>query len=364
MTTRRRGCSEAHARLVLPHGKVCRNRHTRSVPRGLGEDYYRAEHTVPVSSGHFGKHQCHGRALTSWVPCKGYRSAVAQFTPKVRRRLSDYLTDVVLREIDALFEDNGVKLGPPQPDSHDPSERRERGRRHLATLDLNNPSDHAKLVAVYSDLMQEIGQQKEGGAYYDLAPLRAKWKNTLETAGFKVDPWSFVVTDPARPPSLGFAADALAALSDPSAILDHLARLGDTVESDPRLAVSTAKALIESTAKCVLSARGVTYTKADKVPALVNRAQESLGLAAKAASAEDGSLRRVLQSLVTLAQNVTEIRNQVGVDHGAESVPTWLRPRHARLVVGAAQVWCQLMLETLGDPSAPWRAGDVEGRIH
>jgi hypothetical protein len=334
------------------------------VPRGLGEDYYRAEHTVPVSSGHFGKHQCHGRALTSWVPCKGYRSAVAQFTPKVRRLLSDYLTDVVLREIDALFEDNGVELGPPQPDSHDPSERRERGRRHLATLDLNNPSDHAKLVAVYSDLMQEIGQQKEGGAYYDLAPLRAKWKNTLETAGFKVDPWSFVVTDPARPPSLGFAADALAALSDPSAILDHLARLGDTVESDPRLAVSTAKALIESTAKCVLSARGVTYTKADKVPALVNRAQESLGLAAKAASAEDGSLRRVLQSLVTLAQNVTEIRNQVGVDHGAESVPTWLRPRHARLVVGAAQVWCQLMLETLGDPSAPWRAGDVEGRIH
>ena len=126
----------------------------------------------------------------------------------------------------------------------------------------------------------------------------------------------------------------------------------------------TANALIESTAKCVLSARGVAYTKADKVPALVNRAQESLGLSPKGASAEDGSLRHVLQSLVTLAQYVTEIRNQVGVDHGAESVPIWLRPRHARLVVGAAKVWCELMLETLGDPNAPWRVGDVEGRIH
>jgi len=198
----------------------------------------------------------------------GYRSAVAQFTSKVRRLLFDYLTDAAVREIDALFEDNGVELGPPQPDSNDSSVRRDRVRRHLATLDLNSPSDHAKLVAVYSDLMQEIEQQKQGDAYYDLAPLRAKWKNTLESAGFTIDPWSFVVTDPARPSSFGFARDALAALSDPSAILDHLARLGDTVESDPRLAVSTAKALIESTAKCVLSARGVKYTKADKVPAL------------------------------------------------------------------------------------------------
>ena len=72
-------------------------------------------------------------------------------------------------------------------------------------------------------------------------------------------------------------------------------------------------------------------------------------------SEEDKSLRQVLQSLVSLTQGVTEIRNKVGVDHGAESVPTWVRPRHARLVVGAAQVWCTLMLETLADPGAPWR---------
>jgi len=132
------------------------------------------------------------------------------------------------------------------------------------------------------------------------------------------------------------------------------------VDTDPRLAVSTAKALIESTAKSVLTARGLTYTKSAKVPALVNRAQESLGLAAKGVSDEVPALRQVLQSLVTLAQGVTEIRNQVGVDPGAESVPTWVRPRHARLVVAAAQAWCQLMLETLADPDAPWRKTATE----
>lgn len=282
---------------------------------------------------------------------------MARFTPKVLRLLSDYLTNVVLREIDTLFQDNDIPLGPPQP-TDDPGERRERMRRYLASLDLNNPTDRAKLVDVYSDVMQEIAQQQTGGAYYDLAPLRAKWINTLKGAGFEVDQWSFIVTEP-DPPSaapVSLTADAIAALSDPSAIHDHLNRLGDTVDTDPRLAVSTAKALIESTAKCVLSARGVAYTKKDDVPALVSRAQESLGLAAKQVSDEHASLRRVLQSLVTLAQNVAEIRNAVGVDHGAESVPAWVRPRHARLVVGAAQVWCQLMLETLADPDAPWRA--------
>jgi hypothetical protein len=174
-----------------------------------------------------------------------------------------------------------------------------------------------------------------------------------------VDEATWTVSYPTGP-AVGLTTDALAAFSDPTAIHDHLARLGDTIDTDPRAAVSTAKALIESTAKLVLTTRGHTYAKGAKVPALVNAAQESLGLAARAISDEAPALRQVLQSLVTLAQGVAEIRNQVGVDHGTESVPMWVRPRHARLVVGAAQVWCQLMLETLADPAAPWRTATPE----
>lgn len=74
------------------------------------------------------------------------------------------------------------------------------------------------------------------------------------------------------PASPRLTAEAVAALTDPSAILPHLAGLGDTAETDPRLAVSTAKALIESTAKSVLTTCGVTHTRADKVPALVTSA--------------------------------------------------------------------------------------------
>lgn len=280
---------------------------------------------------------------------------MARFTAKIQRLLADELTETPLREIDDLFADNEVPLGPPQPDDNDQSVRRERMRRYLVSLNLDNPVDRVKLMGVYNDLLQDISRRKSEYGF-DAEVHLGKWLATLRKDGFEVDSDSLLVTDPAVPASLGFTADALAALDDPSAINDHLARLGDTVETDPRLAVSTAKALVESTAKLVLSTRGIGYAKNDKLPALVNSAQEALALSAKGVSGEMPALRKILQSLVALAQGVTEIRNQVGVDHGAETIPTWVRPRHARLVVGAAQVWCQLMLETLADPDAPWRA--------
>lgn len=277
---------------------------------------------------------------------------MGSFTPRVMRLLADHLTDIPLRQIDALFDDRGIALGPPQPRENDESARRERMRRYLVTLDLNSSADAQKLTAVFSDLLQKVTQDNSNG-WGTNDGLRDKWTRILREDGFDVDETTGMVR-------LGRAGaqlteHALNALPDPQSIHDHLRRLGDSVDTDPRLAVSTAKALIESTAKCVLTARGKSYTRAAKVPALVNAAQESLGLAAKAVSDEDKALRQALQSLVTLAQSVTELRNNVGIDHGAEEVPRWVRPRHARLVVGAAQVWCQLMLETLADPDAPWR---------
>jgi hypothetical protein len=73
-------------------------------------------------------------------------------------------------------------------------------RRYVATLDLDNLADHAKLLTVYSDVMQDTGQRsRHGGDYRDLEPLKARWLNTLTGPGFEVDRWSFVVIDPSRP---------------------------------------------------------------------------------------------------------------------------------------------------------------------
>lgn len=277
------------------------------------------------------------------------------FTPRVMRLLSDQLTGTSVREIDALFDDRGVALGPPQPKENDESVRRERMRRYLVSLDLGDAADAQRLTAVLGDVLQTIIQDGSVGWGNDNS-LREKWVRILREDGFEVDEATGTVRFGRAGTKL--TEHALNALPDPQSIQDHLRRLGDSVDTDPRLAVSTAKALIESTAKCVLTARGQTFAPKAKVPALVNAAQESLGLAPKSVSDEDRALRQALQSLVTLTQSVTELRNSVGIDRGAEELPRWVRPRHARLVVGAAQVWCQLMLETLADPDAPWRRAE------
>lgn len=154
------------------------------------------------------------------------------------------------------------------------------------------------------------------------------------------------------------ARTALSALTDPAAIHDHLRRLERSIESDPRLAVSAAKDLVESTAKLILKQRGEKLSGRERLPSLIGRAQESLGLHPRNvddASEEAASLRSILGSLQNLAQSVAELRNNVGVGHGREAIPTWVRPRHARLAASAATTWCNLMLETLADPHAPWR---------
>jgi hypothetical protein len=167
-------------------------------------------------------------------------------------------------------------------------------------------------------------------------------------------------------PAAVLVAPALNALTSVDAIHEHLQRLNRNLDADPRLAVSVAKDLLESTAKLVLVERGVAYTASDDLPKLAFKAQDALGLHASrvtASSTEGKSLKQILGALSSLIQGVAELRNDVGVGHGRESVPTWVRPRHARLAAGAAGTWCNLMLETLGDPDAPWRVVGSGGTI-
>lgn len=156
---------------------------------------------------------------------------------------------------------------------------------------------------------------------------------------------------------------ALDALTDASAIHDSLKRASQAVDKDARLAVSAAKDLIESTAKLVLSELGLSYSGGEDLPQLAARAQSELGLTKKAVTEASGgsaeSSGQLLGALSGMVSGIAQLRNAVGVGHGRESVPEWVKPRHARLAVGLATTWCSLVLETLDDPGAPWRSSGV-----
>ncbi|MCF7547164.1 abortive infection family protein [Pseudonocardia sp. WMMC193] len=162
-----------------------------------------------------------------------------------------------------------------------------------------------------------------------------------------------------RPRHSPLPAQSLKDLKDPAAILEQLQRIQRAVvQDDPALAIGSAKELIESTAKVVLIERGeVVDGKAD-IQALIKKAQELLLLhPSQATVGPDGSdaVKKILGGATSIAVGVAELRNRGwGTGHGAAGRRVGLRPRHAHLAVNAAVTWCQLMLDTLQDPDAPW----------
>jgi hypothetical protein len=158
----------------------------------------------------------------------------------------------------------------------------------------------------------------------------------------------------------GLLAGSLAGLKDASAIREQLDRIQRAISDDPALAVGSAKELIESAAKVVLSERGLPVSDKAGLPELVRQAQLALGL--HPGSAEPGpdsadAVKRILGGVCTIAAGLAELRNRgYGTGHGPARARVGLRPRHhAHLSVNAAFTWCQLMLDTLSDPDAPWR---------
>ncbi len=159
----------------------------------------------------------------------------------------------------------------------------------------------------------------------------------------------------------------VAALADPSGIHAELERVRRSVALHPDDAIGAAKQLIEATSKVVLVERGQPMSDHDDLSDLVKRSQQALGLNPRQSSTSAGhvavdpdaanAVKRVLGGLSSVALGVTELRNRYGSGHGRLRAPSGLSARHARLAVNAAGTWCEVMLETLADPSAPWRDG-------
>ena len=109
----------------------------------------------------------------------------------------------------------------------------------------------------------------------------------------------------------------------------------------------------------VLRERGLPVDDRADIPKLAHNAQQALRLHPSSATpGPDGSdaVKKILGAMTSIPLGVAELRNRgYGTGHGMVQAPAGLRPRHAHLAVTAATAWCQLMLDTLVDPDAPWR---------
>jgi hypothetical protein len=255
----------------------------------------------------------------------------------------DLMTGSTVGEISTAFQDEGFA---PNPDCayQDTSVRRALTQEYLEAVDWADITHIDRILRVFERLVASFEPEHS-----------RRFLNSLRRDGYIIDE----DTGHIMPIGPQFSLSSLRNLTDPSAIRQQLARIQRAIVDDPALAVGSAKELIESTAKVVLAERGkVVNDKAD-LPILVRDAQQALSLHPSSATpGPDGSdaVKKILGSISGIAIGLAKLRNRgYGTGHGPASSPVGLGPRHAHLAVNAAFTWCQLMLDTLADPQAPWR---------
>lgn len=140
-------------------------------------------------------------------------------------------------------------------------------------------------------------------------------------------------------------ADAL----DAGWMQKEIERLERAVESDPALAIGTAKELVETCCKTILTKLGVEFGKGADISDLTKALAKELKLVPEGITNETRgaeNVRLILRNLSALPGYLTELRSLYGTGHGRDGNHRGLQPRHARLAVGAAVVFIDFVTET------------------
>ncbi|HAB16620.1 MAG TPA: abortive infection family protein [Verrucomicrobiota bacterium] len=132
-------------------------------------------------------------------------------------------------------------------------------------------------------------------------------------------------------------------------LAEQIRRLEAAVETDPSLAIGTAKELIETCCKTILAERGKPVSGTPDVSALTKETLKELKLVREevpdAARGAD-VIKRLLSNLGTIGNGLAELRGLYGTGNGRHGSASGLGKRHAKLAVGAAATLTVFLFET------------------
>lgn len=132
-------------------------------------------------------------------------------------------------------------------------------------------------------------------------------------------------------------------------LAEQIRRLESSVESDPALAIGTAKELVETCCKTILAERGKSVTGSPDMPTLTKATLKELKLVPEGVpEAARGAdvIKRLLSNLGTVGNGLAELRGLYGTGHGKHGTASGLSARHAKLAVGAAAALAVFLFET------------------
>jgi hypothetical protein len=148
-----------------------------------------------------------------------------------------------------------------------------------------------------------------------------------------------------------------ATISDAKHLAEQIRRIEQSIESDPALAIGTAKELVETCCKTILAERGKPVAGTPDMPALTKETLKELKLVPEGiheATRGSDTIKRLLSNLGTIGNGLAELRGLYGTGHGKHAKTGGLSARHAKLAVGAAATLATFLFdahkETMPEP--------------
>jgi len=219
-------------------------------------------------------------------------------------------------------------------------------------LDLLGCSDEAFLNFLAETLHPIVRPDGE-----EAAALMAVFNDVLAVDGWQMVPEGRIAGRPvyAAQQLVPSTVGVLESAHDPSGalsteyVMHQVTRMQAAIQSDPELAIGTAKEFVETIRKTILDALGKSFSKNADLLSLVKQVRaelqllpESINDRAKGAA----TVKRILSNLGTAAQGLAELRGLYGTGHGRSAGSGGLQSRHARLAVGAATTLGVFFFET------------------
>jgi hypothetical protein len=247
----------------------------------------------------------------------------------------------MLREIDTVFEPIGYTLGPQRQAREEwlategrLGQRRARAQVWLERINWKADPPYG-LYDALSRLAHLIDTQPDPEEL--TGPVRML-NRELAKHGVTLDLFACEVVPLSRVPKLA---------TDLAGVALEMQRIEQSMgDGDALATIGAGKNLVEAAAKAVLRELGEPVAADDKVPALVARTHQALGVAAGSDLPE--ALRTILGSSQKIASSLAELRNSTDGSggHGSAEPASWVQPEHARLVAESAVAWTRFILAT------------------
>lgn len=265
----------------------------------------------------------------------------------------------VVRAIQILFDSADILCD----EDYQPNvsgQRRTLIEQYYHTINLSDWADVRKLLRAFEEILSSLEirikkAESDGASSYTLEHDR----KSLDRLKLRLKHDSFVYQDGkivtiGQVPSLTHL-ESIAVSADFPYLLRQLDRIENSIDSDPWLAIGTAKELIETVCKSILTDLGKPFDKDWELMELCKETRRELKLTPddipNSNRAAD-TVKRLLSNLATIVQGLAELRNPYGTGHGHEGRARGLKPRHARLAAGAASTLALFLLETHRDGKA------------